>query len=419
MKSTHSNANATIATLQINLTRTEKRLLYSLVGIQFFNVVDFMIMMPLCPMLARSFGINTAQFGVLISAYTFAGAVSGLLFATVADRFERRTLLLRVYALFILSTAACGFASSYEWLLFARACAGIFGGILSALINTVVADNVVPQRRGQAMGKVMTAFSLASVAGVPASLWLANHSDAIGWRAPFIAIACLACVLGAALHGEIPCRKPAPHIATQGNIMATLHRMKAVLSERNHLKALSLALLMTGAAFTVIPYLTIFATKNVGLPESKLPVLYFLGGAATLLSSPRIGRWADQFGKLKVFRTAALLSMVPVLLITHARHISDELYLAISTLFFILTNGRFVACQALISGASYAPVRGTFMGLYSCAMSLGLGLASLLGGLLIGTGTGGSITHFNWVGYVACTCAMLGIWLAGKVEQRA
>ncbi len=408
--------STTPTTHPLNLTRIEKRLLYTLVSIQFFNIVDFMVMMPLGPMLARSFGIDTGQFGILISAYTFAGALSGLLFAGVADRFERKHMLLWVYACFIASTAACAFAPSYMVLLLARASAGVFGGILGALVNTVVADNIAPQRRGQAMGKVMTAFSLASVAGVPASLWLANHSDSMGWRAPFIAIAVLACILGSFLYREIPRKDPSAQANTP---TATFHRMSAILLEPNHLKALALAMAMTGAAFTVIPYLTIFATKNVGLPESKLPLLYFLGGAATLLTSPRIGRWADQIGKLKVFRAAALLSMVPVLLITHAGIMLDEVYLTISTLFFIMTNGRFVACQALIAGAAYAPVRGTFMGLYSCAMSLGLGLASLMGGFLIGKATDGSITHFNWVGYVACGCAITGVYLAGKVEQRA
>jgi predicted MFS family arabinose efflux permease len=411
----------------LTLTPTEKRLLYSLVGVQFFNIVDFVVMMPIGPMLSRNFGITTAQFGVLISAYTFTGALSGLLFAIVADRFERKQLLMVIYALFIASTLSCALASSYELLLLARGSAGIFGGILGGIVNTLVVDNVAPARRGQAMGRVMTAFSLSSVAGVPASLWLANNI-ALGWRTPFVAISILATLWGVFLYREIP-RTPIPPVLPSNNdnarhkntspMLAALQRMQGVLLDSNHQKALLLSILMTCAAFTIIPFLTIYATKNIGFPESRLPLLYFLGGASTLLSSPRIGKWADRAGKLKVFRIMVVLSAIPALLITHAPPMVDALYLTISTLFFIMTNGRMVAGQALIASAARAPVRGTFMALYACAMSLGLGLASLLGGHTISTAADGSIVHFNWVGYIAVAAIAVAVWLAGKIEQRA
>ena len=72
----------------------EKRLLYILGGIQLTHIVDFMVMMPLGPMLTRDLGVTTDQFGVLVSSYTFAAAIAGLLCALFVDRFERKRLLL-------------------------------------------------------------------------------------------------------------------------------------------------------------------------------------------------------------------------------------------------------------------------------------------------------------------------------------
>ena len=62
--------------------RREWALLLTLAGVQFTHVLDFMIMMPLGPQLTALFGISDAQFGLLVSGYTFAAGVSGLLAAS-------------------------------------------------------------------------------------------------------------------------------------------------------------------------------------------------------------------------------------------------------------------------------------------------------------------------------------------------
>jgi predicted MFS family arabinose efflux permease len=172
--------------------RRELWLLITLAGIQFTNILDFMIMMPLGPALTQLFAISDAQFGMLVSAYTLAGALSGLAASTYVDRFDRKRLLLVLYGLFALSTLACGLATSYVTLMVARISAGIFGGVLSALGQTIVGDAIPYERRGRAMGVVMTSFSVSTVAGVPLGLFLAAH---FGWHVPFFGIAamCLLC----------------------------------------------------------------------------------------------------------------------------------------------------------------------------------------------------------------------------------
>ena len=70
----------------------------------------------------------------------------------------------------------------------ARGMAGVFGGIMGSLIHTMIADAIPFSRRARASGIVSSAFSISTIAGVPLSLWLANH---FGWRAPFMLIAAL------------------------------------------------------------------------------------------------------------------------------------------------------------------------------------------------------------------------------------
>ena len=136
----------------------ERWLLITLAGIQFTHIVDFMIMMPLGPQLTTLFAISDAEFGLLVSAYTLSAGLSGLLATSFIDRFERKRLLLWLYMLFGLTTLGCALAPSYGWLMAARVAAGLFGGILSAMTQTVIGDVIPFARRGRAAGFVMTAF---------------------------------------------------------------------------------------------------------------------------------------------------------------------------------------------------------------------------------------------------------------------
>lgn len=147
--------------------RSEKLLLFILAAIQFTNIVDFMIMMPLGPQLMRLFDISPRQFSLLVSAYTFSAGIFGFLAAFQIDKFDRKTALLFVYSGFLLGTFACALAPGYEWLIAARVFTGAFGGVLGALVLSVVGDTIPMERRATAMGLVTAAFSVASVFGVP------------------------------------------------------------------------------------------------------------------------------------------------------------------------------------------------------------------------------------------------------------
>jgi predicted MFS family arabinose efflux permease len=170
-----------------------ERTLIGLIGaMQFVNILDFMMVMPLGPDFAAALGMPTSQLGYIGGSYTAAAAVSGIVGAFFLDRFDRRTAL--AFSMFglVLGTAAGAFATSFTTLLCARVIAGIFGGPATSVALSIIADVIPPERRGRAMGSVMGAFSAASVLGVPAGLELARLG---GWRAPFIGVAALGFVV--------------------------------------------------------------------------------------------------------------------------------------------------------------------------------------------------------------------------------
>ena len=390
----------------------EKRLLRSLSGIQFSNILDVMIIMPLAPMLMRTFHLTAVQFGLLVSAYTFMAAVTSLVAAMVVDRFDRRRVMLSFFAAFIVATALCAVAPSYHLLLLARGLAGMFGGVLGSLVHVYIADCIPYERRGQATGKVTAAFSVAVVLGVPVSLLLVNNTG-LGWRAPFILVALVGMVIWWMAHKAIP---SIPTRITDQRLSQTLVPIKRVLAQHNHWRAFAFMFLLMLGGFTVIPYITLYSTLNLHFPETLLPLLYLSGGLFTFFTSQWFGRLADLHGKARVFRVIAVIAMLPLLAITNVTNIPWWGVLCITTPFFVFVSGRFVPGMAIISSAGVPHLRGTFMSVNSAVQSIGSSIATLIAGFIITINPQGLLEHYNIVGYVACSAILATLWLVGYVK---
>ena len=396
--------------VQPSLTpQREKYLLLTLAGIQFSHVLDFMIMMPLGPILMNEFGINTHEFGLLVASYSFSAALSGLFAATFVDRFERKRLLLGMFALFGLATLACGLAPGYTILLVMRGLAGTFGGVMGALVQTMVGDVIPFERRARASGVISTAFSLSTVAGVPLSLWLAVYFQ---WRAPFIFIAVLVVLF--ILIGMRVLPEMRQHISMEKQEHPFV-AMFAVLRDANHLRALLFSALIIFSGFTVIPYITIYAVHNVGIAQQDIPYVYLFGGAATLVTARRIGHWADLLGKVNIYRLVAIAALLPLLVVTHIGAVPLWLWLICTTLFFVLVSGRMIPAMAIITSAAQPRLRGTFMSLNATTQAFAMGLATTLAGFIITKDASGKIIDYATVGYVAMAANILAVWFVARI----
>jgi len=394
--------------------KRERWLLLTLASIQFTSVLDFMIMMPLGPQLTELFGISAGEFGFLVSAYTFAAGLSGLLAATYIDRFGRKRMMLTLYPLFGVAALACSFAPTFAWLMLARVASGFFGGVLMALSQTIVAEVIPFERRGRAMGVVMTSFSVATVAGVPLSLFLASHFN---WHAPFLAIALMVsvCALGAAktlpsLKGHLVAH---PSGDSAPNMLANL---RLVLVDPNHLRAYAMSSSMVFAGFAVIPYITLYLQGNAGFKPEQIPYVYLTGGICTLISARLIGHWSDRAGKAYAFRRLALLMPLPLLAMTLSADLPMVGVLLVSSALFVVMSGRMIPGMALIGAAADPRRRGSFMTLNSAVQSLAMGLAALVGGQILGRDGNGHLTHYWIAALLGGGASLLSFVLASKLR---
>lgn len=266
----------------------EGRLLFVLALAQFVTIIDFMMVMPLGPDFAVALGIDLGHLGWVGGAYTLAAAITGMLAAVHLDKFDRRTALLVSLSGLGIFTFLAGFAWNFESLLFVRFMSGVFGGPNTAICYAIIADSIPAQRRGAAMGKVMGAFSFASVLGVPFGLELSHR---LGWHAPFFTSA-----LSIALVVYFAWRWLAPmtgHLAVAANIKG-FHTLKHMLGSRIHWMVFLYAGFGTFSAFLFIPNLAAYVQYNLHFPREELGWMYMAGGAVSFFILRAAGKIIDR-----------------------------------------------------------------------------------------------------------------------------
>lgn len=390
--------------------RTQRIVLLVLSAVQFTAIVDFMVVMPLGPQLMRSLDIKSGKFGLVVASYTFAAGAAGLIASSIVDRFDRRHAFLTLYSGFLLGTLFCALAPDYRFLVAARVATGACGGILGGMSMAIIGDVFPENRRGRATSSLMSAFALASVAGVPLGLYLGTT---FGWHIPFIALVVTGVpILALAAYALPPLR------AHMGAAHAhPLHSLLTTFREPNHQSAFALIIALMIGGFAVVPYISPYLVANVGMTEQQLPLIYIAGGAFTLIASPVIGRLADRHGKLLIYRIIAPMSALMLVIITHLPPTNAIVASCAVGLLMVFNAGRMIAAMAMITSSVVPHRRGGFLSANASVQHIATGIGTNLGGLIITQATPTApLGHFSVVGWIAAGTTLLTLWLAGRLR---
>lgn len=394
------------------MSRRELSILFTLAAIQFTHVLDGMIMMPMAPSIRAAFGITTQQFGFLVSSYGLAAFVSAISATFWIDAFDRKKVLVVLYAGFLLGTFACAFAPSYELFLAARAFSGLFGGVAGAVILSIVGDSIAPERRAQGMGILMSGFALASVVGVPLGIFLSGY---FSWHAPFLFICALGAPVMALIVFVIPPVNAHLQAGHQPGDRFLIYRRLA--TDMNLVRALMLSFAVIISHGAVIPYISDYLVANLHFKmDTQVIFMYVLGGTLSTIFSPITGRIADRFGRVPVFVVMSILAVVPIFMISNMATNSMVYLLVGAGMFFVFSGGRMIPSQAIITSTIPAQLRGRFMSLNSATQQLAMGLSTLVGGLIIENDAQGRLLHYPIVGYIGIGMAVLSILLVFGVK---
>ncbi|MDB5313128.1 MAG: pbuE [Gemmataceae bacterium] len=397
------------ATASAQLTRAEWALLLVLVAIQFTHMVDFVIIMPLGDRLRRELGISPEQFGAVVAAYAWAAGIASLLASFVMDRFDRKSVLLTMYAGFGLSTLFCGLAPNYEWLLVSRTLAGVFGGLAAVALMSVIGDVFPPEKRGRATGAVISSFAVASIVGLPIGLKLAAE---FGRWAPFVALAALSGVVWVVGLVSLP--------SVRGHLSAPrrhpITEFVAVAREPNHLWGFAFSFFLVQGTFTVAAFIAPVLCSTNGWGEDELWKIYLAAGLCTLLGTTYIGRLADRVSRLLLYRLLAGAALVMALVVSNLPPVPLWVAALALSAFMVFAAGRMIPAQAMILGASAPAVRGAFMSLNTAVQHLATGLAPTIAGAIIHETPDHKLEGFPIVGLVSAGTAAVSLLLAGRLK---
>lgn len=362
---------------------SEGRVLLLLGSVQFVNVLDFVMVMPLGPDFAQALNIPTNQLGLVTGAYTAAAAVAGLSVSSILDRFDRRSALIVTLLGLALGTALGGISSGLWSLVLARVVAGAFGGPATSVCLSVLTDVVPVERRGRAMGKVMGAFSVASVLGVPLGLELASLG---AWHTPFFTVAAMGLLAALAAATQLAPMKD--HLRSQSQ--GIQKGLASYLSEGPVLLSLSCSALAMIGAFAIITNLSSFVQFNLGYPRDSLGALYMIGGVLAFFGMRFAGFAVDRWGATTVVMvgTVALVGVIGLAFVPPKPLIP---VVGIFAGFMLANSTRLVGLNSLTTRVPKPRDRARFMSLQSAVQHLSTSVGSAWSTWMLDEGAGGRL----------------------------
>lgn len=389
---------------------SERAVILTVAAVQFVNIVDFMMVMPLGPDFATGLGIPMSFLGLVGGSYTLSAAAAGILGARFLDRYGRRQALVWSLIGLALGTLAAVLAQGLYSMMAARLLAGAFGGPATSLALSIIADVVPVERRGRAMGTVMGSFAAASVLGVPLGLELA---EAAGWRAPFIAVAGMGFAAAWAAWRLLPVLRD--HIGETHRRI----RLRDMLRRPVVVNAWLMVWLAMMAGFLLIPHLSAYLQFNLGYPRDGLGRLYLVGGALSFFAMKGGGWLTDRAGPVSTSVLATAL--LAVVLFTGFIHVPENLsVVAMFAAFMVAASLRNVTATTLVTQVPAAHERAGFMAVNSAVQHLAAASGAFVSSLLLQETEAGALVHVPWVAGLALALALtqpvLMNWLVRRLK---
>src|SRR6201995_3269836 len=198
------------------------------------------------------------------------------------------------------------------------------------------------------------------------------------------------------------------HLRLKQDRNAFAHLIATVGQPRYTLAFGVTTLLATGGVM-LMPLGSAFTLHNLRIDHVHLPTIYLVSGLFSIFTGPLVGRASDAFGKFPTFVFGSAVSVVMVLIYTHLGQVSLTTAIVVNVLMFVGIFSRMIPSQALISAIPEPSQRGSFSAVSASLQQLSGGLGSVLAAAIIAQNADGSLVHFDRLGYVVVTTAVISL----------
>jgi DHA1 family inner membrane transport protein len=340
--------------------------------------------MGLLPYVAASVHASIPAMGHMISAYALGVVIGAPLITVLAARAPRRLMLIVLMAVFALGNLASALAPTYGLMLAARFAAGLPHGAYFGVASLVAASLAPPNRRAQAVGRVMLGLSVANVVGVPLATSL---GQVLGWRVAFGVVAGLGALTALMVRLRVP--------QAEVHDGASIRRELSAFGRPQLWLTLGVASIGFGGMFAVYSYITPTLTLVTHLPAGAVPLLLSLTGVG-MIGGSLVGGWLADRSLAKTIIGCMLWSAVILGAFTLACHnvwaVTADMFLmgggiavvpALQTrLMDVAGEAQTVAAALNHSAFNMANALGAWLGGIGIAAGLGWGSTGLIGAAL-------------------------------------
>ncbi|MDO9232551.1 MAG: MFS transporter [Methylotenera sp.] len=388
-----------------NMTPAERRATLSLASIYGLRMFGMFLILPIFAIYASTLPDKPSSFmvGLALGAYGLTQALLQLPFGMASDKYGRKPMIYIGLAIFAIGSLVAALATSIEGIIIGRALQG--AGAVSAVVTALVADLTRDEHRTKAMATIGVtigiAFSLSLVGGPILNQWIGVPG-----------IFALTGVLTLAAIAVVRFVVPDPvHSHYHSDASATPARLKDVLKNKQLLRmnygifALHAAQM---AMFVVVPFAIV---SSSGLHENQhwqiyLPIVL----ASFVLMVPAIIYAEKQSQMKRVFVAAIAMMLLAQLMFSVSINYFWGIVASL-TVYFVAFNVLEASLPSLISKIAPAAAKGTAMGVYNTAQSLGI---------FVGGALGGYLSHVYGFASVFIFCGvMMFLWLLLAFSMQA
>jgi MFS family permease len=269
--------------------------------------------MPAIPVFAKSFGVNNAAIGLMVSAFAITRFASGLISGTMVDKFGERKVFSTGVFMVSLFTFLAGVAQNYEQLLFFRAAGGLGSSMFSVAASSVIMRSVSDDQRGHAQSVYQGSFIVGGMAG-PA---IGGLLSVISLRAPFFVYSVLLFCSGLVALFFLKGDSIGAKVKNSESDGATT--IREALAMPPYRIALVLAFIGTWVFFGMrASILPVFVTEELNSTTAVVGYGFALSAIVQGAILLRAGRFSDRRGRRAASILGANIVFVGVLVLTFA-----------------------------------------------------------------------------------------------------
>lgn len=358
--------------------------------------------MGLLPNVAQEFNVTTPEAGYAISAYALGVVVGAPIIAVLAAKLARQTLLLLLMAVFAVGNAVSAVAPTFESFVLLRFLTGLPHGAYFGIAALVAASLVPPNKRTQAVARVMLGLTVATLLGTPIATLF---GQILSWRIAFGAVGFMGAMTVVLIWLFLPKDKVQEGASPMRELGA--FRRKQVWF------TLGIGAVGFGGLFSVFSYIASTATEVAGMPDSAVPVMMALFGSGMIVGN-LVGAW---FADRNLMATIGGVLASSAVVMTVLWLTAENPYLLSACVFL-------VGCSVAIGPALQtrlmdvaADAQTLAAALNHSAFNVANALGAWLGGLAIAAGYGFAST--GWVGAALAVAGLVVFGLSLASDQRS